>query len=75
MITTKLKPSSLQLDDRTELMVYRLRHADGGVDPRSSGTWGHSDGQAEHLPWEMFEVVAQGQWTRACLQTLFISLY
>ena len=30
---------SLQLDDNTELMLYRLRHKDGSVDPYSSGSY------------------------------------
>ena len=30
---------SVQLDDNTELMLYRLRHKDGSVDPFSSGTY------------------------------------
>jgi predicted secreted hydrolase len=54
---------SVQLDNRTELMVYLLRHADGRIDPHSSGTLVHPDGQAEHLRQEMIEVVALGQWT------------
>jgi predicted secreted hydrolase len=29
---------SLQLDDGTDLMAFRMRHADGSVDPQSSGT-------------------------------------
>jgi predicted secreted hydrolase len=53
---------SVQLDNRTELMVYLLRHEDGRIDPHSSGTLVHSDGQAEHLRKEMIEVVALGQW-------------
>ena len=28
---------SLQLDDNTELMLYRLRHKDGSVDPARRG--------------------------------------
>jgi predicted secreted hydrolase len=54
---------SVQLDNRTELMVYLLRQADGSIDPHSSGTLVHPDGQAEHLRQEMFEIVALGQWT------------
>ncbi len=29
---------SLQLDDRSEVMLYRMRHKDGSVDPYSSGS-------------------------------------
>jgi predicted secreted hydrolase len=54
---------SVQLDTRTEVMVYLLRHADGRIAPQSSGTLVHPDGQAEHLSKEMIEVIALGQWT------------
>jgi predicted secreted hydrolase len=54
---------SVQLENRTELMVYLLRHADGRIDPHSSGTLVHPDGRSEHLRQEMIEVVALGQWT------------
>ena len=54
---------SVQLDNRTELMVYLLRHEDGRIDPHSSGTLVQPDGQAEHLRKEMFEVVALDKWT------------
>jgi predicted secreted hydrolase len=54
---------SVQLDNRTELMVYLLRHDDGRIDPHSSGTLVHPGGQAEHLHKEMFEVVALGKWS------------
>ena len=30
---------SLQLDDGTDLMMFRMRRTDGSVDPQSSGTW------------------------------------
>jgi predicted secreted hydrolase len=54
---------SVQLDNRTELMVYLLRHEDGRIDPHSSGTLVHPGGQAEHLRQDMIEVVALGKWT------------
>jgi predicted secreted hydrolase len=40
---------SLQLDDNTELMLYRLRHKDGSVDPFSSGTYVDASGKATFL--------------------------
>jgi predicted secreted hydrolase len=40
---------SLQLDDGTDLMVYRLRRPDGRVDPFSAGTFVARDGRADHL--------------------------
>jgi predicted secreted hydrolase len=40
---------SLQLDDNTELMLYRFRHKDGSVDPFSAGTYVDADGKAMYL--------------------------
>lgn len=40
---------SLQLDDNTELMLYRLRHKDGSVDPFSSGTYVDAEGKPAYL--------------------------
>jgi predicted secreted hydrolase len=40
---------SLQLDDNTELMLYRLRHKDGSVDPFSSGTYVDAVGKSTSL--------------------------
>jgi predicted secreted hydrolase len=54
---------SVQLNNRTELMIYLLRHEDGRIDPHSSGTLVYPDGRVEHLRQEMFEVVALGKWT------------
>ncbi|HYM80677.1 MAG TPA: lipocalin-like domain-containing protein [Candidatus Limnocylindria bacterium] len=54
---------SLQLDDGRELMLYRLRLRDGGVEPASSGTWIERDGAARHLAREAFDVRATDRWT------------
>jgi predicted secreted hydrolase len=40
---------SLQMEDGTELMLYRLRRRDGGVDPFSAGTFVEATGRARHL--------------------------
>ena len=40
---------SVQLDDRTELMIYRLRSKDGSVDGASSGSFIAKDGSVRHL--------------------------
>jgi predicted secreted hydrolase len=40
---------SLQLNDRTELMLYRIRRKDGSVDPYSAGTYIDPQGRATHL--------------------------
>jgi predicted secreted hydrolase len=40
---------SIQLSDNRELMLYRMRRADGSHDPRSSGTLVDVDGKTTHL--------------------------
>ena len=40
---------SIQLSDNRELMLYRMRRADGSRDPRSSGTLIDANGRTTHL--------------------------
>jgi len=40
---------SVQLDDGTELMLYRMRKTDGSVDRASSGSFIAADGSVRHL--------------------------
>jgi predicted secreted hydrolase len=40
---------SIQLDDHTELMLFRIRRKDGAVDPFSAGTFVDQQGHAHHL--------------------------
>lgn len=40
---------SLQFDDGTELMLFRLRRKDGSVDPYSAGTFVDAQGRTRHL--------------------------
>jgi predicted secreted hydrolase len=40
---------SLQLEDKTELMLFRIRRKDGSVDPFSAGTYVDAQGQSTHL--------------------------
>ena len=54
---------SIQLDDRTEVMLYHLRQADGHPHPVSSGTLVLPDGQAQHLRLDDFHVDVLDQWT------------
>jgi predicted secreted hydrolase len=54
---------SLQLNDATELMLYRLRRSDGTSDPASSGTLINADGSARHLQLSDIEVIPSGSWT------------
>jgi predicted secreted hydrolase len=54
---------AIQLADNSELMLYRLRRADGSSDPASSGTVVSSDGQARHLSVADISIEATGTWT------------
>jgi len=56
---------SLQLVDRTELMLYRLRRADGSADPVSSGTFIDRTGQGHHLSVGDFSLEPTSYWTSA----------
>ena len=53
----------LQLDDQRELMLYRLRKADGSADPASSGTLIDRDGRSHHLLLEDFTLEPTSYWT------------
>jgi predicted secreted hydrolase len=54
---------SLRLDDRTELMVYRLRREDGSADPYSSGTLVRTDGSTRRLAADEVVLEPTGWWT------------
>lgn len=55
---------SLQLNDGSDLMLYRLRHKDGSVDPYSSGTYVDAKGEARHLALKDFTMTPAGTtWT------------
>ena len=57
---------SLQLEDGTELMLYRLRRADGGVDPFSAGTFVDRAGRSRHLSSSEFRLEpGRRTWTSA----------
>lgn len=47
---------SLQQEDNTEIMLYRLRHQDGSVDPFSSGTYVDTAGKATYLGVKDFQM-------------------
>ena len=53
---------ALQLDDGSELMLYRMRTKDGGATPFSSGTFVPPSGKPERLRWEDIRVRPTGQW-------------
>jgi len=53
---------SVQLASNHELMLYRMRHRDGSIDPYSSGTLVRPDGTSLHLRRDDVQVQAHGQW-------------
>jgi predicted secreted hydrolase len=55
---------SIQLDDRTELMLFELRRTDGSIDPYSSGTFIDSAGKARHLRREDFTLEPLSRWRK-----------
>ena len=68
--TSFLEPSqqgwdwfSLQLDDRTELMVFVLRRRDGSIDPHSAGTLVDEHGQPTPLAAGDFRLVPGRRWS------------
>ena len=55
---------SLQLNDNTELMLFRIRRRDGSIDPYSAGTFVDSRGRAIHLRKADFTLEPLGKtWT------------
>ena len=54
---------SLQLSDRTEIMVFLLRHGDGTLNPASSGTVVLPSGQTRHLSRGDVRIEPLSHWT------------
>jgi predicted secreted hydrolase len=54
---------SIQLEDDTELMLYRMRRKDGSSDLASSGTAVSPDGRTRHLEVTDFQIESTGTWT------------
>jgi predicted secreted hydrolase len=53
---------AIQLDDRRELMLYRLRQQDGSATPESSGSLVDPRGRVTHLALADFAIEATGSW-------------
>jgi predicted secreted hydrolase len=53
---------SVQLSDGRDLMLYRLRLKDGGLEPLSSGTLVDSSGKAKHIRYNEFDTGPTGEW-------------
>lgn len=56
---------SIQFEDDTELMLYRMRRKDGASDLASSGTAVSPDGRTRHLEVTDFQIESSGTWTSA----------
>ena len=54
---------SVQLGNQTELMLYRLRRADGSADPVSSGTFIDHAGKTQHLSINDFTLEPLSHWS------------
>jgi predicted secreted hydrolase len=54
---------SLQLEDGRDLMLFRLRRADGTLDPHSSATLVGTGGETVTLSADEFELVPGRTWT------------
>jgi predicted secreted hydrolase len=54
---------SIQLEDKTDLMLYRMRLKDGSTDLASSGTAVSADGRTQHLEVSDFQITSTGTWT------------
>ncbi len=55
---------SMQLEDRSEIMLFRLRRADGSHDPYSAGTYVDPQGHSRHLGAGDFAVTPGKTWGR-----------
>ncbi|MBM3761822.1 MAG: carotenoid 1,2-hydratase [Acidobacteria bacterium] len=55
---------SIQLDNSTELMLYRLRQKDGKSSPFSAGTFINEKGQTTHLALSDIQFTPQRLWKR-----------
>ncbi|MCC6539375.1 MAG: carotenoid 1,2-hydratase [Bryobacterales bacterium] len=52
---------SIQLADRTELMLFHLRRRDGSIDPHSAGTYIDATGRTRHLTARDFTLTPTGR--------------
>jgi predicted secreted hydrolase len=55
---------SVQLDNRTELMLFELRRKNGSIHQYSSGTFIDARGEARHLRHEDFSLEPLSRWER-----------
>ena len=62
---------SLQLSDRTELMLYQFRKEQGGLGPASSGTFIDPSGNPRHLTMDDFRIEVLDEWKSPHSQALY----
>jgi predicted secreted hydrolase len=63
---------SLQLEDDTELMLFRLRRKDGSIDPYSAGTFVDAGGHSKHLRAGEFSLQSLGEtWTSPVTHAIY----
>ena len=53
---------SIQLSDGSELMLYRMRRADGSATPSSSGTFVPAKGAPRRIAWSDVRLTRRGEW-------------
>jgi len=63
---------SIQLEDKTELMVFILRRKDGSIDPFSAGTYVDGTGKSVHLRAADFSLQPEGaKWKSAATGAVY----
>jgi predicted secreted hydrolase len=63
---------SVQLNDNTELMLFRIRRSDGSVDPFSAGTFVDARGASTHLRFSDFALQPLSDtWTSAVTRATY----
>ena len=63
---------SIQLEDQTELMLFRIRRSDGSVDPFSAGTFVDAKGTSTHLRSADFTLQPLGDtWTSTSTRAVY----
>lgn len=62
---------ALQLSNSSEIMLFQLRHADGSLDPFSSGTYVAPDGSTRQLKREDFQVQVNTTWKSPHTQAVY----
>jgi predicted secreted hydrolase len=63
---------SIQFEDRTELMLFRIRRKDGSIDPYSAGTFIDAASRTTHLRAGDFTLQPQGKtWTSSATRAVY----